>query len=363
MKFRAANPWEMTVGRSWKDDRERIDLAAVATKLMGPAPGRRGERGRKLWWSCPFHEDTNPSLCVEPGKPYWRCYGCDAHGDAANLVMRLEGLTFPEAVRWLTGDGLSPTPGKAPSRSAKSPSPKADPEPSGLPEADALAMVEAAAARLWTDEGAEGLSYLTGPVRCLTPETARAARLGWEPRGVVIPWVNGGRLALVKVRQREGRQPKYLEVFRDPARVLCYPDPGLIRPGRPLIVVEGEFDALCLGQVLGDLAAVATLGSASARPTPSVLGRMLSASPWFVATDGDDAGDKGAAGWPTRARRVRPPGPHKDWSEAAAAGVNLRRWWTDLLAGNPSPGLYTWDDLSTWRWGPALTDPTPAVAT
>ena len=31
-------------------------------------------------------------------------------------------------------------------------------------------------------------------------------------------------------------------------------------------MTEGEFDALLLGQALGDLAAVVTLGSASAKP-------------------------------------------------------------------------------------------------
>src|SRR3954469_11427299 len=96
-------PWPMTAPSSgwidWKAVRDTIDLAEVATRLLGPAPGRRGERGRKLWWSCPLgtHEDRNPSLCVDPAKGRWKCYGCGQHGDAAALVMRLEGLTFPEA--------------------------------------------------------------------------------------------------------------------------------------------------------------------------------------------------------------------------------------------------------------------------
>jgi hypothetical protein len=211
---------------------------------------------------------------------------------------------------------------------------------------------------------------LTG-LRHLTAETIRAARLGWTPsatipkedrsggfiaRGVVIPWFASGRLALVKIRQPDGRRPKYAEAFRDPARLVCYPGPEAIRAGRPLVVVEGEFDALCLGEALGELAAVVTLGSASARPEAANLVWMLSAAPWFIATDADPAGDKAASGWPARARRVRPPEPFKDWTEAKAAGVDLARWWRDILAGIERPPLFTWNDLAGSRWGPALTD-------
>ena len=366
--------WEMFVPDrvDWKAERDRIDLAAVATRLLGPAPGRRGERGAKLWWNCPFHEDANPSLCVDPRKRRWRCYGCGADGDAPSLVMRLEGMTFPEAKAYLTG---TPAPsGKTRPRPRPAPRPEAKPEaapprPEGMTPEAALALVTEAAARLWSPEGSEALAYLTGPVRCLTPETIRAARLGvviesldlpGRPRGIVVPWWVGSAPTLVKVRQPEGRKPKYHEAFRDRDRHAgIHPGPEAIRPGRPLVIVEGEFDALCLGQELGELAAVVTLGSASGRPTPAILGRMLAAWPWFIATDRDDAGDKSAAGWPAPARRVRPPDPYKDWTVAKADGVDLRRWWGDILAGTLRPPRFTWDDLAGWRWGPAEGDPSP----
>jgi hypothetical protein len=131
----------------------------------------------------------------------------------------------------------------------------------------------------------------------------------YSARGWVIPWFEGGRLALVKIRRPEGGRFKYVEAFRD--RPSLYPDRRVIRPGRPLVIVEGDFDALRLGQELAELAAVVTLGCASTtKPEPDVLGSMLAAAPWFIATDGDDAGDKAAARWEwTRARRVRPPSP------------------------------------------------------
>lgn len=358
----------------WKAERDRIDLAEVATRLLGPAPGRRGERGAKLWWNCPFHEDRNPSFCVDPRKRAWRCYGCAATGDAPALVMRLEGLTFPEAVAYLTG-GTAPS-GKTRPRPRPAPRPAANPEaewprPEGMTPEAAAALVTEAAARLWSPEGSDALAYLTGPDRCLAPETIRSARLGvviepmdlpGRPRGIVIPWRVGSAPAMVKVRQPEGRRPKYHEAFRDRERLSgLYPGPEAIRPGRPLVIVEGEFDALCLGQESGELAAVVTLGSASGRPTPAILGKMLAARPWFIATDRDEAGDKAAAGWPTSARRVRPPDPFKDWTEAKAGGVNLRRWWQDILAGVERPPLFTRDDLTGWRWGPAIDDLTPSI--
>jgi hypothetical protein len=365
MRFNATN------GRrdDWKAERERIDLAAVVTNLLGPAVKREG---RRLLWRCPFHDDHNPSFVVDPARKSWRCFPCGIGGDAAALVMRHEGLMFPEAIAFLTSRPNAER--KAPARPAKPPVSDHPAEPSGLPVADALALVDAAAARLWSPEGSDAIAYLTR-CRCLSPETIRRARLGWCPDatlpkadgtgfralGVVIPWFASGRLALVKIRHPDGRRPKYAEAFRDPSRLVCYPGPETIRPGWPLVVAEGEFDALALGEDLAELAAVVTLGSASARPEPAVFGRMLAASPWFIATDGDTAGDKSAAGWPARARRVRPPEPFKDWTEVKAAGVDLRRWWADVLSGIDRPALFTWPELSSSRWGPGLDDLTPGI--
>ena len=356
--------------------REAIDLAAVATRLLGPAPGRRGERGRKLWWSCPFHDDPNPSFCVEPGKAWFRCWGCDEKGDAATLVMKVRGCSFPEAVAFLTG-GPAPKGRGAPQRTpTRRPAPEPPSGPEGMAEADAHALLADSADRLWSDGGRDALAYLTGPERLLRPETIRAARLGYgssvraltrdgrfyEARGIVIPWPSSAEPTLVKVRQPDGRRPKYAEVYRHRAiHSGIYPGPVAIRPGRPLIVAEGEFDAMLLAQELAGLASVVTLGSASARPGPAILGRMLAAAPWFIATDGDAAGDKSAEGWPAPARRVRPPGSFKDWTEAKSGVVELARWWRDVLTGIEPQELFTWDELSRQRWGPAVGDPTPGI--
>src|SRR5262249_50095899 len=135
----------------------------------------------------------------------------------------------------------------------------------------------------------------------------------WPLAGIVLPWIESGRLTRIKVR-RLGffRGAKYIEAFASGWR--GYPGPEAIRPGAPLVIVEGEFDALLLGQELADLAVV-TLGSSSSRPEGSTLLAMLRCPRWFVALDADRAGDDAAAEWPARAVRVRPPEPCKDWGE------------------------------------------------
>jgi hypothetical protein len=140
----------------WAEERERIDLAAKATTLLGDAPGRIGERRRRLWWHCPFHEDPNTSFCIDPGRVWWKCYGCGEYGDAASLVMWKVGLTFPEAVARLTGGASWAT---EPTTSRSMPTPRPEPEgPRGLPAADALALVDESSSRLWASEGAGALA-------------------------------------------------------------------------------------------------------------------------------------------------------------------------------------------------------------
>lgn len=373
----------------WDELRRRIDLAAVATNLLGPAPGRRGERGRRLWWPCPFHQDANPSFCIDPQREWWRCYGCQEKGDAANLVMRRLGLSFPEAVRWLDGfaGGLVPALPGGPrprpiARGACASAPRIEAGPEGMAPRDALALMERAADRLWTSDGAAALERLRA--RGLTDETIRQARLGYDPavrattrdgrpytaRGIVIPWIEDGRLTLLKVRQPEGGGPKYAQVYRNRPRLYVA---APIWPGRPAVVTEGEFDALALAQLTADWrCGVVTTGSASTRPDAELAGRMVAASPWLLAHDADEAGDRAADAWMElsrpRCRRVRPPfrgqgistdtAGGKDWSDLHRMAPNAIRYHlAPLLSTGPS-----WEALQIERWaGPTDDDEPPGI--
>ena len=265
-------------------------------------------------------------------------------GDAAELVKLHNECSFPEAVKFLADlVGIIPSSKEGSSRPAPVRPPSKPPEgPSGLPLAEATTLVDGAAERLWGPGGKKALTYLHD--RGLTDDTIRAAGLGFTPHvmvptkegdrcfpfsGIVIPWRNGARLTRIKIRRLDDGDPKYAEAFQD--RPLIYPDPAVIRPGKPLIIAEGEFDCLLLAQQLPE-ASVITLGSASARTDPAVLSRMLTSPRWFVALDADAAGDSAASKFPARAIRVRPPDGDKDWTDVHRGGPNrIRYHWGRYL--------------------------------
>jgi DNA primase len=59
------------------------------------------KRGTSLVGLCPFHAEKTPSFHVHPDKGFFKCFGCDAHGDVINYLRRAENLTFPDALRVL----------------------------------------------------------------------------------------------------------------------------------------------------------------------------------------------------------------------------------------------------------------------
>ncbi|MBM4327637.1 MAG: DNA primase [Deltaproteobacteria bacterium] len=48
---------------------------------------------------CPFHGDKDPSFYVSPQKEIFHCFGCAAGGSVFSFLMKIENITFVEAVR------------------------------------------------------------------------------------------------------------------------------------------------------------------------------------------------------------------------------------------------------------------------
>lgn len=57
--------------------------------------------GREFQACCPFHHEKTPSFTVSPGKQFYHCFGCGAHGSAITFLMEYDNLPFPDAVEEL----------------------------------------------------------------------------------------------------------------------------------------------------------------------------------------------------------------------------------------------------------------------
>ncbi|HZT08280.1 MAG TPA: DNA primase [Chloroflexota bacterium] len=57
--------------------------------------------GRTFKALCPFHSEKTPSFVVFPDTGHWHCFGCGEGGDVFSFLMKIENLTFPEALRRL----------------------------------------------------------------------------------------------------------------------------------------------------------------------------------------------------------------------------------------------------------------------
>ena len=57
--------------------------------------------GANYFGLCPFHNEKTGSFSVSPDKQIFHCFGCGAGGGVITFVMKAEGLSFPDAVRYL----------------------------------------------------------------------------------------------------------------------------------------------------------------------------------------------------------------------------------------------------------------------
>jgi len=128
-------------------------------------------------WSalCPFHKEKSGSFYLYPGTASYYCFGCHEHGDVFTFVMKMETLTFPEAVRTVAGKMGIPLP----AREFHSPQ---EAREAGLRK-QLLDIHEAATQffeqSLKSPEAARAREYLSG--RGVTAETIAKFRIGYAP--------------------------------------------------------------------------------------------------------------------------------------------------------------------------------------
>ena len=128
-------------------------------------------------WSalCPFHKEKSGSFYLYPGTASYYCFGCHEHGDVFSFVMKMETLSFPEAVRTVaTKMGIA-----LPKREFSSPD---EAREAGLRRQ--LMEVHEAATQyfeqsLKSPEAARAREYLT--LRGVSAETIAKFRIGYAP--------------------------------------------------------------------------------------------------------------------------------------------------------------------------------------
>lgn len=94
-------------------------------------------RGRFYTGLCPWHDDSRPSLQIDPERQTFRCWVCAIGGDVFSFLMKMEGVTFPEALRILAERAGIEIPKEPPRKSRSETSARALPAgPSGLASLD-----------------------------------------------------------------------------------------------------------------------------------------------------------------------------------------------------------------------------------
>jgi len=290
------------------------------------------KRGRKYEGLCPFHEEKTPSFSIDPEKGLYYCFGCHQGGDSIDFVMKLDRLSFPEAVDRLArrfGVHLPPASPEARRRRQTSDRLRTILEEAQHWFTEQLDSPAGASARTelerrgyekstWRDFG---FGFAPDDWRQLLEHLSRR-----HPEGVIIeaglavqpdsgknPYDRfRGRLTF-PVRDSEGRliafggrilgdgEPKYLNspespLFHKRSTLFCLDRARrAISDGSEAVVVEGYFDCFSL-HLVGITHVVATLGTALTSDHARLLRRRVGADGRVVLCyDADSAGRRAAA--------------------------------------------------------------------
>jgi DNA primase len=281
--------------------------------------------GREFKACCPFHDEKTPSFTVSPGKGFYHCFGCGAHGTAIGFLMDFDHMSFVDAIESLAGTMGVEVPRDESDRPAR--------------RYDELFSLTESVEKYWQGQLRDhpiAVEYLKQ--RGIDGETARRfgigfAADGWShvldkfgktpeaierllATGLIIRKDNGKHYdrfrerIMFPIRDQRGRcigfggrsigdgEPKYLN---SPETVLFHKGRELyglfearqaLRHIDRLVVVEGYMDVVALARNGIDFAA-ATLGTAT---TAEHLNRLFRLTENVVfCFDGDRAGK--AAAW------------------------------------------------------------------
>lgn len=315
------------------DSKAQVLQATDIAALIGGSVALQ-RRGKSFVGLCPFHQEKTPSFHVHPAKQFFYCFGCKAHGNAIDFVMKRDRLEFKEALEVLA-------------RAAGIELPKYGGSGPKAGEKQALVEANSAACSLFGNllshpqDGQAARDYLAK--RGFSAESISRWQIGFAPAG----WDNLLRSAvgrkfspqvllqagLIKARDND-RGGGFYDTFRnrimfpirdeagriiafggrvmpgseDPAKYLNSPETPLFSKGRCIfgidlarqrivetrtaVVVEGYLDVIGTHQ-FGFTNVVSVLGTAMTEQHITVLRRF--ADRIVLLFDADSAGDAAVA--------------------------------------------------------------------
>lgn len=321
------------------DAKERVRQAVDIVDLVSSYNIQLRREGRGFKALCPWHDDSRPSLQVNPERQSFKCWVCDVGGDVFEFVERIEGVKFPEALAMLaerTGIELRAR------RESGAGGASAVEDKRPLYQAMAWAEERFHLCLLKAPEAEPARKYLAE--RGLSAESIRTFRLGYAPdqwdwllrqakdtrftpktleaAGLVAPRPSGGGYydrfkgrVLFSIRDGQGRPvgtggrvlpgqgddrtAKYINSPETPLfskSSLLY---GLdlarrsIRLRKTVLVMEGYTDCIVAHQ-RGFDHAVAVLGTALGEKHARLLRQIEERARVVLVLDGDEAGRKRA---------------------------------------------------------------------
>lgn len=329
----------MTIPPRFLDElRSRLTLSDIIGKRV-----RLTRAGREFKGCCPFHKEKSPSFTVNDDKQFYHCFGCGAHGDHINFVMRHDNLSFVDAVSGLAAQAGLQMPEFTPAEARRAEKAR-----------DLYTLMDEAAswmqAQLLLPANREVLEY--AGKRGLSDESLKNFRIGFAPddrqvlkkhllqkgftekdmieagvlkasekggesyvffrgrlmfpvmdrRGRVVAF--GGRILPDHLRppERSDFKPaKYINSTETPlfdkGRMVYGEGPArqAAREGKPVLVTEGYMDVVACHQA-GFKGAVAPMGTALTEEQIILLWSMIpqeSKIP-ILCFDGDEAGRRAA---------------------------------------------------------------------
>lgn len=312
--------------------RDSVPVDAVVSEYLQLRPAGGGNQ-KGL---CPFHDEKSPSFYVSPAKGLFHCFGCQEGGDSIAFVMKVDHLSFSEAVERLAAQaGITLRYeeggyGRASQQGERTRLVEAH-KTAALYYSEQLNSPEAQIARAFLDErgfdqqaaqhfgvgyGPAGWDHLTRFLRGrgftdkelvlsgLSQDGRRGpidrfrGRLMWPIRDITGEVVGFGARKL----REDDNGPKYLNTPETPiyrkSQVLYGIDLAkrdIAKEGRA-VIVEGYTDVMAC-HLAGVTTAIATSGTSFGEGHIKILRRLLmdnSRTEVIFTFDGDAAGQKAA---------------------------------------------------------------------